>query len=322
MWKAKVIIIAIFIVILGVNIAYAEPTPAPEPTQEPVDTTVEPTIEPTATPTIAPTVEPTIEPTVGPLPTHERVTPVPIATKAPTNTPPKIEILVGNPETITEAPYKVHIKVTDDNGLALVTVNRRNTGCSNGVPEHTVEWTVLENGTIPIMAVDVDGNRATYDLKITNIGKLKTPDPNIPIIPNPKTLPPTVAPTKTPAPTKMPTKTPVPTVAPTPTPTVAPTVAVTVVPTKTPTAPPKPRKTPNPTEYNDPIRNMVAKLTGSKNAAEASPFILLCIAVPLLIYSFVMYIKYMVHIGTLKRYREILEDKKRKEDLKKLEERK
>lgn len=311
MRKTKIIVIAIFIFIIGVNIAYAEPTPEPEASKEPVST---------ESPEIESTTEPTVEPTVTPIKPPERVTPVPIKTKAPSDTPPVIEILVGNPETITEAPYKVHIKVTDDNGLAVVKVNRRDTGCTNGIPEHTVEWIVLENGIIPIEAVDIDGNRATYKLEITNIGKLRTPDPDIPIIPNPKTLPPTATPVPTPTPTPIPTKTPTPTPKPTPTPTVAPTPVPTKTPTKAPTPEPtKPRTTPKPIVYRDPLRNMIAKITGSDEAASISPWLLLCIAVPMFIYSFFTYIKYMLHIGKLKRYKEMLIVRKQKEDLRKLE---
>lgn len=83
-------------------------------------------------------------------------------------TPPSITVTNGNPSSLTPPPYDVTFSVTDDSGLASVTVNGRNVGAS-GV-KYNVSWAVTSNCTLSIVATDIYGNSSSATINITNIG--------------------------------------------------------------------------------------------------------------------------------------------------------
>lgn len=221
---------------------------------------------------------------------------------------PVIEVTQGNPEEPVQAPYKIKFVVTSDVGLEQVRIVGRDLGCTYGALSWSAEWNVLKNGDYVIQARDIESKEVTLTVTIDKIGSVKTPDPDIPIIKNTKTPPP---PTKTPTPP------------PTPTPTIKPTIKPTVKPTVKPTPPPTPKPTPKPTPIPTPtptprptpkpissedmtgFQNFIFNFRAQDTKTKIIYSLMLCIAIPLFIYSFITYIRTAILIRKLKEYRYI-----------------
>lgn len=87
------------------------------------------------------------------------------------DSPPVISITKGSPSEMTPPPYEVQFTVTDDTGIAAITVDGRNIGGYG--TSYLVSWSVAYNCTITVTATDFNGQTTTQSFDITNIGEVE-----------------------------------------------------------------------------------------------------------------------------------------------------